>query len=1254
MGGDDQDPEEITIAQIYDLALIKQETSAGPYLPGEDVTYTITVCNQGTLDANNVEVTDYVPADMTLSATDANGWSGAAAGPVNAIIPFVGVGRCVDIEIDLTIDPSFAGGTIVNFAEISADDGDDVDSTPNTTNGDDAGGVVNSPTDNIFNGDGVFDEDDHDPEDIVVEIFDLALAKTLSTNTPGPFSAGDVVTYDIEITNQGSTNAFAISVADNVPAGLILVDQSWSLVGGDAVLNNPITFLAPGQSSTVSITFLIDPNFMGTQIINDAEITAADNDTNPFNTPPTDVDSTPGDNATPDDLANNDDIMDTMGGDDQDPELIAIGQIYDLALAKKEASSGPYSPGDDVEYTITVCNQGTLNASGIEVSDYIPAGMTLSAADANGWIGSPVGPVTNTIASLAAQACTDLTIILTIDADFQGTSISNNAEITADDGDDIDSTPGDNSQPDDFADDDDMTETDGGDDEDPEVVMVEQEYDLALIKEENSQGPYIPGDDVTYTITVCNQGSLDASAVEVTDYIPSDMTLSVNDLNGWMASGASEVTNVIPLVAVETCETVDIVLTIDPAFAGGDIINFAEISSDDGDDIDSTPNSINGDDAGGSPQTPSDDEFDGDGTGVIGDAVAATDEDDHDPELITVEIFDLALAKTVSSNTPGPFEPGDVVTYNLEVTNQGSIDAFNIDLIDNVPTGLILIDNDWSLVGGVADLDSPISFLAAGASTIVPVTFLIDSNFGGASIINDAEISSADNNTNPNDTPPTDTDSTPGDNATPDDLPGDNDIADMMGGDDQDPEQIEVVQDVDVFDLALIKTVSASTPGPYQTGGLVTFDITVENQGNVDAFNIQVTDYIPAGLILADATWIQVGPNAELLTPIPFLTAGASTVVSITFQIDPAAGSGFILNDSEITSADDDTDANNAAPVDIDSTPGDDITPDDEANNDDLSDANGGDDQDPEGIQVCKPSFAGLIFPGSADNCLVPGGSTIRNAVAGGQVVSPGDEIVYILVDVNGDIVDVSAMPEFVISMTGDFTIHPVVYDPTLCDLPSLTSVDEILNGCECFDIDLVGVEANVEECCDANAGGLTNVLVDGCADDRTANGNTATFSVQSVATNVPAGSQVLFILTSGGIVQETSTSPSFDIGMSGLYTIHTLVYDAAFDLSFIELGVTPINEVNVELVTQGICGDVNLRGIDGTVEACDGDCPFDLFLPATTPIRYEVENTITSDAVVTGGGVIEFSAGTEILLLPGFEVTVGTEFHAFIEGCSN
>ena len=37
------------------------------------------------------------------------------------------------------------------------------------------------------------------------------------------------------------------------------------------------------------------------------------------------------------------------------------------------------------------------------------------------------------------------------------------------------------------------------------------------------------------------------------------------------------------------------------------------------------------------------------------------------------------------------------------------------------------------------------------------------------------------------------------------------------------------------FDLALIKTVNATTPGPYAPGSMITYDITVLNQGTVDA-----------------------------------------------------------------------------------------------------------------------------------------------------------------------------------------------------------------------------------------------------------------------------------------------------------------------------------------------------------------------------------------------------------------------------------
>lgn len=47
---------------------------------------------------------------------------------------------------------------------------------------------------------------------------------------------------------------------------------------------------------------------------------------------------------------------------------------------------------------------------------------------------------------------------------------------------------------------------------------------------------------------------------------------------------------------------------------------------------------------------------------------------------------------------------------------------------------------------------------------------------------------------------------------------------------------------VNVFDLALKKELV--TAGPYTNGQALTFNITVYNQGNVDATNVVITDYI--------------------------------------------------------------------------------------------------------------------------------------------------------------------------------------------------------------------------------------------------------------------------------------------------------------------------------------------------------------------------------------------------------------------------
>ena len=154
----------------------------------------------------------------------------------------------------------------------------------------------------------------------------------------------------------------------------------------------------------------------------------------------------------------------------------------------------------------------------------------------------------------------------------------------------------------------------------------------------------------------------------------------------------------------------------------------------------------------------------------------------------------------------------DRVTFDITVVNQGSLDAFNVNVNDYIPAGLTLTDPAWIAAGGVATMVAPIASLPAGTQTVVPITFIIDPNFMGSSITNNAEISEADDDTDPTNTPPTDVDSTPAteDGTTPD--PNDDDTADAAGGDDYDPETIMIGQ---IFDLALIKTISASTPGPY-------------------------------------------------------------------------------------------------------------------------------------------------------------------------------------------------------------------------------------------------------------------------------------------------------------------------------------------------------------------------------------------------------------------------------------------------------
>jgi len=105
---------------------------------------------------------------------------------------------------------------------------------------------------------------------------------------------------------------------------------------------------------------------------------------------------------------------------------------------------------------------------------------------------------------------------------------------------------------------------------------------------------------------------------------------------------------------------------------------------------------------------------------------------------------DLALTNRLDASTPKVIAPGDQITFQLTVYNQGGFDNHEITLTDYIPEGLILDDINWTQSGNKATRMIN-TVLKQGTSTTIPITFKIDENYEGTSIINAAEISSSYN-----------------------------------------------------------------------------------------------------------------------------------------------------------------------------------------------------------------------------------------------------------------------------------------------------------------------------------------------------------------------------------------------------------------------------------------------------------------------------------------------------------------------------
>ena len=447
-------------------------------------------------------------------------------------------------------------------------------------------------------------------------------------------------------------------------------------------------------------------------------------------------------------------------------------------------------------------------------------------------------------------------------------------------------------------------------------------FDIALKKtlSTSTPGPFYPGSTVTFDVVIYNQGTIDANYVNVVEYVPPGLTY----LSGsWAAISGQPLSTYPPIYNLAAGDSIvrPVTFTINSNFSGISIRNWAEIQDATNllgvPDIDSDPDATNFNQPGETNDLNDDNVINQNG-------MTGGDEDDHDPaEIAVVQTFDLALKKVLSSTTSGPFTPGSTVSYDITIYNQGTIDASNVNITDYVPNGMTLVNpgTTWTAVSsGKTSLVTPISTLPKGDSVIRTITFTINTGFQDTVIRNWSEISSAANALGLSDID-SDPDTTNFNQVgETDDLLDDNIINQngMTGGDedDHDPAEIAVVQ---TFDLALTKTLDPTSVGPFNTGDTVKFKIEIFNQGTLDATNVNITDYIPNGMILSSPGIIWTNPisnSTTLVTAIPSITAGTSAVITIDLIVSDTFQGTSLRNWSEISSA-----TNALGLSDVDSNP---------------------------------------------------------------------------------------------------------------------------------------------------------------------------------------------------------------------------------------------------------------------------------------------------------------------------------------------
>lgn len=599
-----------------DLTLTKTRGTAPT--AGQHGSWQIVVANKGPDTATGpFTVTDpFSATGVTNVAAGGTGWTCSGTSPVTCVrtsatdtLPNGSSFPVITVTYDLASTVA-AGTTLTNSASVRAPTSD-----PDTSNNSDTATAT------------------------VGTSADIAIHKSLSSPA---LVAGDPVSYRITVSNAGpSAAAGPITIHDPLPAGTTFV----SATGSGWNCNT----IAPGAVGSTLVCSLAGPLAVGE--VPDALIVTVGvpSDQTAVITNSASVDS-----PTPDpDSSDNTDTVTTT------PTVTS-----DVSTQKTHLTT-PFVAGKPVTYQLAVTDIGPSDATGVQVTDTLPTGLTYSSFSSpdNNWSctakGQVVtcdyaGPLTNGTTS-AIKIVVDLAPGLDV-----SNPIVNTATVTSTSTDPVTSN---------------NTDSDNS--------TVTGSADLSIKKTDS--GTTTAGNDLTYHLAVHNGGPSDVpGAVTVTDSLPAGLTFNSATGQGWTC-GYDDGTRLLTcklaagLNSGSDAAVIDIATTVNSDVGASTITNTASIKS----------------------ATPDPD---------------ISNNDSTDPVDIVAKA-DLTLTKVLTS-TP-PVIAGTDATFTLRASDAGPSDATTVSVVDHLPASMTFVSytgTGWTCDATGQDVTCTRATIAADAS----------------------------------------------------------------------------------------------------------------------------------------------------------------------------------------------------------------------------------------------------------------------------------------------------------------------------------------------------------------------------------------------------------------------------------------------------------------------------------------------------------------------------------------------------------